>query len=220
MTDQPRFYPLNGKHFPSVTTMLSIIRKPELEHWRGKVGNEAADQIAGLAADLGTLVHQVCADYARGEFTVRAPPEIDPIFQAYREWFDSTVEQVVAIEQPCYHMGYQIGGTPDLVAVLKGDSRPAVLDIKTSKAIYPVMALQTAAYREMINSPGQPNYPAGLGVTRRYIVRLGKEDSAGKIQVKEFPVAEAHQDWLAFQWAMGLWRHFYPNARPKEIDNG
>ena len=40
-----RHYEVDGKLYPSVTTILSIIRKPYLERWRGEIGNDDADFI-------------------------------------------------------------------------------------------------------------------------------------------------------------------------------
>ena len=42
---------------PSVTTKLSVVKKPFLEKWRGEIGNKMADQIMSKAADRGSRLH-------------------------------------------------------------------------------------------------------------------------------------------------------------------
>jgi len=42
---------------PSVTTILSAIRKPQLERWRGEIGNREADLIMHESADRGSRIH-------------------------------------------------------------------------------------------------------------------------------------------------------------------
>ncbi len=47
-----RYYDVNGRLCVSVTTALSVLRKPFLERWRGDIGNDAADYIMEEAGDL------------------------------------------------------------------------------------------------------------------------------------------------------------------------
>ena len=52
-----RFYRVDGKLFPSVTTILSIQPKEGLEEWRNSVGHEAAAWEMRRAATRGTKFH-------------------------------------------------------------------------------------------------------------------------------------------------------------------
>ena len=61
-----RHYEIDGKLYPSVTTILSIIRKPYLERWRGEIGNEDADFIMEEAGGLGSEVHRIADNIAQG----------------------------------------------------------------------------------------------------------------------------------------------------------
>jgi hypothetical protein len=66
-----RFYKIrlsNGEidYFPSVTTVLEVVNKPFLAHWRGEIGNELADQKMNEAARKGIAIHHACAVIAQG----------------------------------------------------------------------------------------------------------------------------------------------------------
>jgi hypothetical protein len=66
-----RFYKVklsNGEteYYPSVTTVLEVVNKPFLAHWRGEIGNELADQKMNEAARKGTAIHHACTILAQG----------------------------------------------------------------------------------------------------------------------------------------------------------
>ena len=49
----------NGKHYPSVTTVLSDYGKEGIMEWRKKVGEAKANEISRKATTRGTSVHKV-----------------------------------------------------------------------------------------------------------------------------------------------------------------
>lgn len=57
-----RFYEVDTgfgvQYLPSVTTVLSVIRKPFLETWRGSVSNEMADLYLESQAERGSRIHE------------------------------------------------------------------------------------------------------------------------------------------------------------------
>lgn len=195
--ESARYYTIDGQQFPSVTTALGIIRKPVLEWWRGEMGNEEADRIAGEAADLGTDVHGLCQDINRG-LTVCPRADLEPILAGYQDWFNLSVEEVLAVERVVVSRRYQYAGTLDLLAVLKGDSLPTVIDIKTSRDVYPDMGLQLAGYRGALAEEG-------IITGRRLILWLGKHDRAGRWKTREFTQHDA--DYCHFLYALSLWRY-------------
>jgi len=199
---QPRYYERDGIRYPSVTTVLGIIRRPHLEEWRGRLGNAEADRVAQEAADLGSAVHQTIARINRGE-RVRPRPEIRPIVDAYRRWRDQAVAEVLAVEETVYHTLYRYAGTLDLLVRIWGRSLPAVVDIKTSSGIYPEMGLQLAAYRAALEAEQGIRTGGGL------IVRLPK-DGSDRVEVRAF--ADYPRDLDAFRWALGLWRYLHEEA--------
>ena len=60
-----RYYDVGvDKLFPSVTTILGAMTdKSGLDQWRSRVGHEKADQISRLAANRGTVMHQMIEYY-------------------------------------------------------------------------------------------------------------------------------------------------------------
>ena len=60
-----RFYDIDGKNYPSITTVLGVQKKAGLEKWRKAVGEEAANWEMGRAARRGKATH------TRGEQSVK-----------------------------------------------------------------------------------------------------------------------------------------------------
>jgi len=187
-----RYYEINGKLYVSVTTALTIIRKPHLEIWRGNLGNEEADRVRDEAAEFGSYIHDWCHDVVRG-----CTPFPDPLVDAFAQWFKATVKEVVLAEKPVWSDRYRYAGRPDLVAILKGDrSIPTVIDIKTTTDIWPEMGLQLAAYQQAMEEQG-------IKTKRRIIVHLSKKTE--KLKTKEFSNS---MDFNMFLYALSLYKYF------------
>ena len=65
--DGMRFYEVDGKAFPSITTVLGAIPKPGLDAWRKSVGEEAAKWEMNRAARRGSATHTLVEQYLKGE---------------------------------------------------------------------------------------------------------------------------------------------------------
>lgn len=187
-----RLYEINGKLYPSVTTALSVIRKPNLETWRGMVGNSKADKAMREAADYGQYIHEQCEAFARGE-----PYYNDPLVLAFVDWYETSVDQLLFVEKTVWSDKYQYAGTVDLGVILKGDDRPALLDIK-SGTIWLDHALQTAAYALAANEQG-------IKITRRAVISLNKHHPLRSAVFKEFDV---EADYDHFLYTLSLFRYF------------
>ena len=55
--DGHRFYEIEGKNYPSVTTVLNIRKSEGLKQWRNNVGNEVANWEMRRAANRGKATH-------------------------------------------------------------------------------------------------------------------------------------------------------------------
>ena len=194
-----RFYVIDGAEYESVTTALSIIRNGQLEHWRGDVGNDEADRIRDEAASLGTLVHAAAADPAAYDLSALSgdESELAQIVTAYREWSARYVERVISVEQMVVSRKYRYAGTPDAIVVMKGDTLPTLIDIKTSKAIWKTFDLQTAAYWGALAE-------TGIQCGRRLILRLGKGDESGRYWTKEY--GDHQSTFVKFVYCLSLYR--------------
>lgn len=194
-----RFYEVGGKKYPRVTTILNIIHRPELERWRGELGNVEANRIRNDMAEIGTSLHNVCRLFNRDQsFEMPSTSQIGQMFDTYRRWFEMVIDTVIETEQLVVSKKFGYAGTFDLLAVLKGDVTPSVIDLKTSKDFWPTMALQLSAYREALLEEGKE-------VNRRLVVRIDKLET-GKLEVKEY--TKHARDFNAFLAALSLFRYF------------
>jgi hypothetical protein len=194
-----RFYEIDGSLLPSVTTVLGIIRRQQLEYWRGMVGNAEADRIMYEAAALGKEVHSRCHDVVRGIIQEEEARQ-NLLVGAFYDWFHATVKEVIESEKPTWSLKYGYAGTPDLVCILKGDqSNPTVVDIKTTGAIWKDMALQTGAYQGALMENG-------IKPWRRMVVHLNKTNPLRPATIKEYYNHE--NDFNHFLYTLSLWNYF------------
>lgn len=180
--DAKHVYQWNGgAPLPSVTTIIGVVDKSgplvgwakritaeaavdhraEIEGWVTLSGRDGA--IAMLktvavaqrdkAANAGTDVHQLAEAIARGQ-EVLVPEELAPYIASYRGFLDDFGPEFLAAEEMVADLTHGYAGTLDAIARIAGEVW--MLDIKTSKGVYPETALQLAAYghAEFIGRPG------------------------------------------------------------------
>lgn len=204
---------------PSVTTILSVVAKPELINWIvsnsimaaltlprvpdeplevfAKRVVEDADTQRDKAADFGIRIHDAIEAWlVRNEVPAE---DLKPFVHPALLWLDANIldlniqaETIVG----CPIIG--IAGRLDLVANLRNIG-PAVVDFKTQRvrdtaAFYPEFPLQLCAYRQIL---GDKNL-ALVSV----VIDSGKP-SEPHIKVWENP----DQYWPLFEAAFTLWRY-------------
>lgn len=200
-----RYYRIEDKLLPSVTTVLGVIRRPYLERWRGELGNVEADRVLNEAGTLGTNIHDICQ-----AINLRQPWEApdkatEAMARAYEAWYNQTVKTVIAVEKVVVSTKYGYAGRLDFLAKLKGDRLPTLIDIKTTKRVYRDIPLQLAAYMYGLEELGRP-------VARRLVVHISKEEP-GKLHTYEYTEHKDH--FLKFLYALELWRYFFGDHLPK-----
>ena len=149
--DGMRFYEVDGKAYPSVTTVLGAIPKPGLIAWRKNVGEEAAKWEMNRAARRGSATHTLVEQYLKGETpSIR---DVLPLgmFRLLKPYLDQ-IDNIHALEQIMYSNKLTIAGQVDCIAEYKG--KLSVIDFKTSskerKDDYNEnYYIQTCAYAEM-----------------------------------------------------------------------
>lgn len=193
-----RHYEIDGKLYPSVTTVLSIIRKPQLERWRGEIGNENADFIMEEAGELGSEVHRIAEAVSRNISWKTDDPDIHTMGRALNEWFCENVEKVYATEHFVFNSLYRYAGRLDLIATIKGDPLPSVIDFKTG-GVWPEAYLQLAAYKKACET-------CGLETWRRIVIHIDKHNP-GNITAKDAQ-HDIDTDWRMFLYALELFRYF------------
>lgn len=204
-----RFYDVGGKFLPSVTTILSIVRKPALETWRGELGNEEADRLMHEAGDMGSSVHTLCEAVHYGVPWCSNDPNIVAMVESYERWFNTYVRKVLHVEKLVVNLPYGYAGRVDLVAVLKGDRLPSVIDLKTGKGIWPEMPLQLSAYKEALP----------FKTKRRVIVHLDKVHPGRLATKDDSDFSHDHgYDYRMFLYAKELWTYFNGAVSPRKED--
>ena len=165
-----RFYSFGGKLYPSVTSVLDVIAKPQLIRWAARVVAERAVEHAQViatkaksdpdvvirrladapfertrqAASTGTKMHAMAEAIAKGgRFSV--DKDSMPFFKQLRDFVDQVKPEFVLSECLVVSDRYTYAGTVD--AVLKINGRLVMADFKSSKHIVPQYALQLCAYR-------------------------------------------------------------------------
>lgn len=132
--DGKRFYVTpDGKHYPSVTTVVSLYSQQFIQQWRERVGEEVADRISTQASNRGTAVHKLFEDYINNDpdFKKGHMPNNIESFNVLKPVLDEKLNNVVMQEVPLYSHFLRVGGRVDCIAEWEG--RLSVIDFKTSK---------------------------------------------------------------------------------------
>ena len=124
-----RFYAVEDKHFPSITTVLGAIPKPGLIAWRKNVGEEAAKWEMNRAARRGSATHTLVEQYLKGETpSIR---DVLPLgmFRLLKPYLDQ-VDNIHALEKIMYSKKLTVAGQVDCIA--EYNSKLSVIDFKTA----------------------------------------------------------------------------------------
>lgn len=153
----------DGSHYrrlslPRVTSILTVLNKPGLQYWFGKLGTEEAERQRDEAADIGTTAHGVidrlCLGVAIPPAEWEALPETaKQSVRAFVRWQRKNDFRATRTEKVVYSLKHGYAGTLDaLGSVLRGTgdgSRlPLIADWKTSNDFRLEYYLQLAAYLE------------------------------------------------------------------------
>jgi len=155
---------------PGTTGILDVVWKPALVPWAKKMAlqqvraeltarcgpkvrldevfienlidaaSKRPEKIKDDAADLGTLVHSYIDRFIRGERGFIVPAEARPAYESFQDWLRTYKIRLVLPDTKIASRFHGYGGSVD--AVGENDDGYGILDWKTSKGIYPTMALQ------------------------------------------------------------------------------
>lgn len=137
-------------------------------------GRTAHDRVREEAAEIGTSVHDFLAVYWKcfpAQDSLQLGDKVDErvrkCFDAAVSWFKEHDLRPVKIENAQYSRLLKICGRPDFIGYVDGTF--SVLDYKSTKSLYPEVALQMTAYA-MMHQEEFGELPA-----TRYGLRLDKE---------------------------------------------
>ncbi len=124
-----RFYQIDGKNYPSITTVLGVQKKEGLEKWRKAVGEEAAKWEMGRAARRGKATHTLVEQYLKSE--TPAIRDVLPLglFRLMKPYIDQ-IDNVQLSEEIMYSHKLTIAGQVDCIADYNG--KLSVIDFKTA----------------------------------------------------------------------------------------
>ena len=175
-----RFYEVDGKAYPSITTVLGAQPKPGLDQWRKNVGEEAAKWEMNRAARRGKATHDLVEQYLKGETpSIR---DVLPLglFRLLKPYLES-IDNIHAIEKIMYSHKYTIAGQVDCIGEYNG--KLSVIDFKTANkerndAWNENYYIQCSAYAEM--------YEELFGTRiEQIVILMASEDGAVRAFVKD-----------------------------------
>ena len=146
-----RFYNIDGKNYPSITTVLGIRKTEQLKGWREKIGEGVANWEMGRAARRGKSFHTLVEQYIKGETpSIR---DVLPLglFKLLKPYIDQ-IDNIHLLEAIMYSKKLTVAGQVDCVAEYNG--KLSVIDFKTAnkerqESWIDNYFLQTTAYAHM-----------------------------------------------------------------------
>lgn len=133
-TENFRYYQgADGIKYPSVTSVLGMKEKPELEAWMKAVGPDQVEKSKKIATHRGSQLHLMCEYYLKNilqdnmdsfnSFDIDGFKRIQPYL--------NKIDNIMLLESFLYSNKLRVAGAVDNFAYY--DTIPSVIDFKTSK---------------------------------------------------------------------------------------
>lgn len=131
-TDGRKYVTPDGKRYPSVTTVLSILSEDAIREWRHRVGEKEANRISHHASTRGTAVHSIIENYIdnKEDYAEGQMPLALSNFKSVKSVLDECIGDVYCQEAPLYSDHLGLAGRVDCVAEFNG--KLSIIDFKTS----------------------------------------------------------------------------------------
>ena len=178
--DGHRFYEVDGKNYPSITTVLNIRKKDGLTEWRKNVGEGAANWEMGRAARRGKATHTLVEQYLKGETPSERSVLPIGLFKLLKPYVDQ-INNIHLLEAIMYSHKLTVAGQVDCVAEYNG--KLSVIDFKTAnkerqESWIENYFMQTTAYAQM--------YEEIFGKKiEQIVILLASEDGSVQSFIKE-----------------------------------
>ena len=175
-----RFYDIDGKAYPSVTSVLGIKKKAELQGWREKIGEDVANWEMGRAARRGKATHLLVEEYLKGKTPSERGVLPLGLFKLLRPYIDQ-IDNIHLLETIMYSPKLTIAGQVDCIAEYNG--KLSVIDFKTAnkerqESWIDNYFLQTTAYAQMYEETFGKNID-------QVVILLASEDGSVQNFAKE-----------------------------------
>ena len=175
-----RFYDIDGKAYPSITTVLGIQKKEQLQDWRNKIGEDVANWEMGRAARRGKATHTLIEQYLKGLTPSERGVLPLGLFRLIKPYVDQ-IDNIHCLETIMYSKELTIAGQVDCIAEYNG--KLSVIDFKTAnkerqESWIENYFMQTTAYAQM--------YEEIFGKKiEQIVVLLASEDGSTQSFIKE-----------------------------------
>lgn len=120
-----------GNKYPSVTTVVGVLKRKSIMEWRQRVGEEVANKISRVASGRGNHFHLLCEKHLQGEELGDPPVDALEMFYQVKPVLDKFIGDIWYQEQSLWSDQLQLAGRVDLIAEFNGEI--SIIDFKTSK---------------------------------------------------------------------------------------
>lgn len=184
-TANGRYYTTpEGKVYPSITTVLSVLSKEHIGKWKEKVGLEEAKEISEHASNRGTDLHAILESYLKNEeliFPADPKSKVRIMFNRMKRVLNS-VDNIVAQEVPLYSDALGIAGRCDVIA--EWIKKLSILDFKGSTKAKKVdwiagYFMQATGYSLMFEER------TGIKIDQIVILMSGEDDFSCQVFIED-----------------------------------
>jgi len=148
-----RYYSIDGKSYPSVTSVLSILSKDGIRAWRDSIGHDVADFETRRAATRGIHFHKICENYLYNKNISEYKKKILSygLFNLAKSEINR-IDNIHGMEKTLYSHSLKLAGRTDCIAEF--DNVLSIIDFKSanrkkSPEILENYILQETAYAIM-----------------------------------------------------------------------
>lgn len=128
-----KYFTPEGNAYPSITTILGVMKGDSIQKWRERVGEEEANKISTQAATRGTAVHKLAEDYLNNEedWKGKHMPSNLFTFNTIKPILDERINNIWLQEEFLYSDILKAAGQVDCIAEFDGEL--SIIDFKTSR---------------------------------------------------------------------------------------
>lgn len=213
-TEDERWYFKEGIYVPSVSWITGYYPKgKQYERWLREKGDEA-DDIRDLAAERGSKVHQaidrllkvgevkhddLLLNNRNGQYEEMNAEEYGA-FLSFVQWMKDAQPEVLFSEFTVFNEADGYAGTVDMIVKIKG--KIGIIDVKTSKSVYPSHRLQVSAYKHAFKT---------APIDFLGILQVGTRSKAG------YKFTDVEDEYELFLAVKKIWASECANIKPFQM---
>ena len=174
-SDGQHFYSLDGRIYPSITTILHSFPNPGIEYWKANTPNWQDIQNESLA--VGTELHHIIESYLDNKIT----ESNNGLFEAIQPELDK-IDNIQALESRLYEPDLFIAGTVDCIAEYCGKNY--IIDFKNSrKPKKPYMVKRSGYYEQLTAYSKMWEYCTGQVIDNGMVLIANWDGSVSKFEI-------------------------------------